>query len=130
MSRSRKTRSTKGRARTGPRTPARPRPARRPTPRASPAAVGPEEFLGGGPKRVDLARRRARVAKGLFGTGGAIVFGAAMIFARHSFAGHAKSPAHPLVAPPRFVRIVRKNLLQAGIVAPAQAPPGASTSVS
>jgi hypothetical protein len=79
---------------------------------------------------VDLARRRARVAKAVFGAGGALVFGAAMLFARHSFAGHPKSPAHPLVAPSRFVRIVRKNLLQAGIVAPAQAPPGASTSVS
>ncbi len=61
---------------------------------------------------------------------GALVFGGAMGFARLSFAGHTKSPTQPLTAPPRFVRIVRHNLLQAGIVAPAQAPAAASTSVS
>jgi len=53
-----------------------------------------------------------------------------MGFARMSFPGHTKAPAKPLDAPPRFVKIVRRNLLQAGIVAPAQAPPGATTSVS
>jgi hypothetical protein len=47
-----------------------------------------------------------------------------------SYAGHSKRPLHALAAPAGFVRIVRRNLLQAGIVAPAQAPPGASTSVS
>jgi hypothetical protein len=59
-----------------------------------------------------------------------LVFGAAMLFARASYAGHPKRPPRPLAAPPRFVHVVRENLLQAGIVAPAQAPPGAATSVS
>jgi hypothetical protein len=81
-------------------------------------------------EQLKSARRRAGVAKGVLGTVGAIVFGIAMVFARQSYAGHPKQPATPLTAPPRFVSVVRKNLLQAGIVAPAQAPPGASTSVS
>jgi hypothetical protein len=53
-----------------------------------------------------------------------------MVFARDSYAGHPKQPASALAASPRFVRIVRRNLLQAGVVAPAQAPPGAATAVS
>jgi hypothetical protein len=80
--------------------------------------------------RLLAAERRAGLAKAALGTCGAIIFGAAMVFARHSYAGHAKDPSRPLTAPPRFVSIVRRNLLQAGIVAPAQAPPGASTAAS
>ena len=80
--------------------------------------------------RVESARRRARFAKAVFCAGGAVVFAGAMMLSRASFPGHAKEPAQPLSAPKKFVKIVRRNLLQAGIVAPAQAPPGASTSVS
>ena len=54
----------------------------------------------------------------------------ATVFARHSYAGHPKQPASALAASPRFVRIVRRNLLQAGVVAPAEAPPGAATAAS
>jgi len=36
----------------------------------------------------------------------------------------------PLAAPGRYERIVKKNLLQAGVVAPAQAPPGAASAPS
>ena len=57
-------------------------------------------------------------------------FGVAMALARVSYAGHPKKPARPLAAPPRFVKIVRQNLLQAGMVAPAQAPPDANTASS
>ena len=80
--------------------------------------------------RVEAARRRVAAAKvGVVGV--AIVgFGAALGFSRLSYAGHAKKPLRPLAAPPRYVQIVRQNLLQAGIVAPAQAPPGAATSSS
>jgi hypothetical protein len=76
------------------------------------------------------ARRRALTAKGVLATTGACVFAVAMIFARHSFAGHPKQPTTALAASPRFVSIVRRNLLQAGVVAPAQAPPGAATAAS
>jgi hypothetical protein len=80
--------------------------------------------------RLRAAGRRAGAAKAALGAVGALVFGAAMLFARVSYAGHPKRPPRPLAAPPRFVEVVRENLLQAGIVAPAEAPPGAATSVS
>jgi hypothetical protein len=80
--------------------------------------------------RLAAVRRRARVAKIVLGAGGSVVFGVAMLFARGSYAGHPKRPVHPLSAPPRFVSVVRANLLQAGIVAPAEAPPEATTSGS
>jgi hypothetical protein len=57
-------------------------------------------------------------------------FAAAFGFSRLAYAGHAKKPLRPLAPPPRYVEIVRQNLLQAGIVAPAQAPPGAATASS
>jgi hypothetical protein len=97
------------------------------------SGAGPQQGKAPGHSRAEeltAARRRAAVAKGLFGTAAAIVFGAAALFARHSYPGHPKSPAKPLGAPPSFVEVVRQNLLQAGVVAPAQAPPDASTSVS
>jgi hypothetical protein len=97
---------------------------------AAPAAGRIETRRASSDSRVEPARRRASVAKATLGAGGALVFGAAMLFARVSYAGHPKRPLRPLAAPPRFVSIVRENLLQAGIVAPAQAPPGATTSVS
>jgi hypothetical protein len=79
---------------------------------------------------VDTARARAKEAKKLIATVAIVGFGAAMVLARVSYGGHPKKPARPLAAPPRFVKIVRENLLQAGMVAPAQAPPDANTSSS
>lgn len=76
------------------------------------------------------ARRRALGAKAGLAALGAAVFGAAMVFAQHSYAGHAKEPVSALEAPQRFIRVVKQDLLQAGVVAPAQAPPGAATAVS
>jgi hypothetical protein len=43
---------------------------------------------------------------------------------------HHKSRLRPLAAPSEFTRVVNQNLLQSGIIAPAQAPPQAATSVS
>jgi hypothetical protein len=80
--------------------------------------------------RTGAARRRVAAAK-LGVAGIALVgFAAALGLARASYAGHSKKPLQSLAAPPRYVRIVRQNLLQAGIVAPTQAPPGAATSTS
>jgi hypothetical protein len=76
------------------------------------------------------ARRRAGVAKTVFLTSAALLFGVGMVMARQAYAGHAKHPALALGAPPHFVRVVKKNLLQAGVVGPAQAPPGATTAAS
>jgi hypothetical protein len=70
------------------------------------------------------------VVKGALATAGTLLFGVAMVFARHSYQGHPKQPASALSADPRFVNIVRRDILQAGLVAPAQAPPGAATAVS
>jgi hypothetical protein len=81
-------------------------------------------------KELTAARRRATVAKGVFGVTATLVFGAAALFARHSYPGHPKNQAVPLGAPRNFTDVVRRNLLQAGEVAPQQAPPNASTSVS
>jgi hypothetical protein len=80
--------------------------------------------------RLDDARRRARVAK----TGLAVVaiasFGAAAALARTGAAGHQKRPLRELSAPSDFVSVVRQNLLQSGLAAPAVASPTAATSVS
>ena len=80
--------------------------------------------------RIVAARRRARLAK--TGVVGATLLGfaAAFAFSRVSYAGHAKKPIRALAPPPRYVRIVRENALQAGMLAPADAPPDAATSTS
>ena len=41
-----------------------------------------------------------------------------------------KQKLQPLGAPKHFTDVVRQNLLEAGIMAPAQAPPGAATALS
>lgn len=110
--------------RTGP----MPKPAQaKPNPVASEIEdVGPGESGS----RFAPVRRRAAQAKFVLAGAALVSFGAGVALTRLSYAGHSKHPLRPLAAPPGFVRIVRQNLLQAGIVAPAQAPPGASTSVS
>jgi hypothetical protein len=82
------------------------------------------------PGRLDQARRRGTVVK--FGTGAFAVvsIGGWMGLARVNYPGHHKHPTKPLTIPPRLYAVVRQNLLQAGIVAPATAPPDASTSTS
>jgi hypothetical protein len=98
-------------------------------PTAAPARR-PGETTATRESRLAAPRRRARLAKTALGAGGAVVFGTAMLLARVSYGGHPKRPPQPLGAPPHFVDVVRRNLLEAGIVAPAQAPPDAATSVS
>src|SRR5579859_2746711 len=80
--------------------------------------------------RIAAAHRRVAAAKIGVVSVAIVGFGAALGLSRFSYAGHAKTPLQPLAAPPRYVRIVRQNLLQAGIVAPTQAPPGAATASS
>jgi hypothetical protein len=53
-----------------------------------------------------------------------------MMLARFTYAGHSKRPARALSIPPPLYRVVRQNLLQAGILAPATAPPDVATSTS
>jgi hypothetical protein len=86
-------------------------------------AAPPETRLGG-------ARRRASVAKLVLFAGGAVAFLAAAALARVAYPGHVKKPARALSAPPRFMQIVRQNQLESGVLAPAQAPPEATSAPS
>ena len=60
---------------------------------------------------------------------GVSVFAAGIALVRAHAAGHARHP-QALAAPPRFVRVVRQDALQGGLIAPAEAPPSAATSPS
>jgi hypothetical protein len=53
-----------------------------------------------------------------------------MSLAHGNVAGHSRRQARPLAAPKRFQKAVRRDALDAGLLAPAQAPPRATTSVS
>jgi hypothetical protein len=81
-------------------------------------------------RRIDVALRRARTAKTGIAALAVLGFGAWMGLARVTYAGHAKHEVRPLVIPQPLYEVVRRNLLQAGIVAPATAPPDATTSSS
>jgi hypothetical protein len=80
--------------------------------------------------RIAPARRRAATAKLALGLASAATFAVALTLARVSHGGQAKPVLQSLAAPPSFVAVVRQDQLQAGILAPASAPPGAATSVS
>ena len=107
-----------------------PRPKSRPERSVYPPPVAGDIGPGESGSRFAPVRRRATQAKFAVATAAIVVFGLGVVLTRVSYAGHSKRPLRPLAAPPAFVRIVRQNLLQAGIVAPASAPPGAETSVS
>ena len=81
-------------------------------------------------RQLAAAKRRAIAAKSAATAFAAIVFGAGMVAAKAAYAGHTKEPTQPLAAPPRYVHVVQKNLLQAGVVGPASAPPGAASAAS
>lgn len=80
--------------------------------------------------RLALARHRRRLAKTVLGAGAVAGFVIWMMLARATYAGHAKHPVRALSIPQPLYQVVRRNLLQAGIVAPATAPPDATTSTS
>ena len=82
------------------------------------------------PSRLALARRRAQLAKLAFAVAAVVCVAASMALARATYAGHAKHPVRSLSIPQPLYRVVRQNLLQAGILAPATAPPDAVTSTS
>jgi len=58
---------------------------------------------------------------------GALTFVVTAALARAAFPGHTKKPITALAPPGRFVEIVRRNQLQSGILAPAQADPSVAT---
>jgi hypothetical protein len=77
-----------------------------------------------------VARRRAFAAKFVVAGAALVSVGASMALARATYAGHPKHPSRPLAIPEPLYRVVRQNLLQGGILAPATAPPDATTSTS
>lgn len=91
---------------------------------ASPAPLDVES------SRLASGRRRAHTAKIGIGTAAIISVGASMGLARVTYAGHSKHPVRALSIPQPLYVVVRQNLLQAGILAPATAPPDATTSTS
>jgi hypothetical protein len=95
-----------------------------------PARHRPARRTRVGESRVALGRHRAHRAKVVLAWFGAGVFVVVGVLARVSNAGQARPPVHALAAPPRFVAVVKENLLEAGLVAPAEAPPGAATGTS
>ena len=81
-------------------------------------------------RRHAAARRRARFAKGALASLAALTFVGGIGLTRAHFPSRQKHGARPLAAPKRFTSIVRRDLLAAGIMAPAEAPPDVATSVS
>jgi hypothetical protein len=73
--------------------------------------------------RIAEARRRAQAGKTGLVVAAVAVFGAGLLLTRNTAAGHVKHAAQPLAAPRQFVNTVRRNALQAGSIAPPQAPP-------
>jgi hypothetical protein len=88
------------------------------------------EAQSGGETRLAAARRRARNAKIGLTAAGIAFFAAGMSLVHGNVAGHSRRQARPLAAPKRFQEVVRNDALDAGLLAPAQAPPRATTSVS
>ena len=104
--------------------------AKRRRPRALHAEVVAAEESTVAEQRLRPALRRAQLAKMVLGGAAAISFGLWMVLARVTYAGHTKHPVRPLSIPQPLYQVVRRNLLQAGIIAPATAPPDATTSTS
>jgi hypothetical protein len=80
--------------------------------------------------RLAPIRRRVRVARATLAVGSLALFGAAAGLARIHFAGHAKQDVTPLAPPDGLLRVVRHNQLSAGVLAPADAPPGIGSAPS
>jgi hypothetical protein len=79
---------------------------------------------------VALGRRRATLGKAVLAVGSVCAFVLAAALARAGEAGHSRHPTRQLAAPPAFVAAVRRDLLDAGVVAPPQGPPTSATTVS
>ena len=74
--------------------------------------------------------RGARTAKVGIGAAAALGAVAVMGLARVTYAGHSKHATPRLAIPQPLYAVVRQNLLQAGILAPATAPPAVVTASS
>jgi len=57
----------------------------------------------------------------------AVTFIVSAAMAKVAFPGHAKGPIKALTPPARFLQTVRRDELQSGVLAPAQADPATAT---
>jgi len=57
----------------------------------------------------------------------ALTFTASAALAKVAFPGHSKRPIRALTPPARFLETVRRDELQSGVLAPAQADPATAT---
>ena len=73
---------------------------------------------------------RAAATKKAFAAIASLTFLAGIALARAHVASHPRHRAHALAAPGSFTSAVRRDLLAAGIMAPAQAPADVATAVS
>jgi hypothetical protein len=80
--------------------------------------------------RNAAAWHRARVAKAALATLAAVTFLGGIELVRANVPSRHKRKLQPLAAPKRFTAVVQRDLLSAGIMAPAEAPAGAETAVS
>ena len=80
--------------------------------------------------RHAAAWRRARAAKLALATLATLTFLGGIELVRANVPSHSKRKLQSLAAPKRFTSIVQRDLLAAGIMAPAEAPPDAATAVS
>ena len=80
--------------------------------------------------RHAAAWRRARAAKLALATLATLTFLGGIELVRANVPSHSKRKLQPLAAPKHFTSIVQRDLLAAGIMAPAEAPPDAATAVS
>ena len=80
--------------------------------------------------RNAAARHRAAAAKKAFAGVAALTFLGGVALVRAHVPSHPKRRAHALAAPGDFTSAVRRDLLAAGIMAPAEAPADVATSVS
>ena len=76
------------------------------------------------------ARERATLAKRTLAAVAAVTFAGGGVLVRAHVPSHGKPKLRPLAAPKRFTSVVQRDLLAAGIMAPAEAPPDAATAVS
>ena len=77
--------------------------------------------------RIGAARRRAALAKLVLAGMAATAFVASAALARVAYPGHHKKAIKALSPPQRFVETVRRNQLESGLLAPAQADPSVVT---
>lgn len=80
--------------------------------------------------RLEPARGRVRLARLALAGGAVGLFGLTAVLARVHLAGHARQPATSLAPPGDLLQAVRRDRLEAGVLAPARATPEVASAPS